>query len=70
MNIIFAIVAIALLIVAIIDITRRKFKNPALGVVWFLVALVFPIIGPIFYLLIRNGITEGVPRKFNPKFNH
>jgi len=70
MNSTFIIIATGLLVVAVIDILQRKFKNPALGFVWFFVVLIFPIIGPLFYLIIRKSITQGKLRKFNPKFHH
>lgn len=66
----FTLIAIVLFVISTIDIIIRKFRNPALGIVWFFVVLFIPIVGSIMYLLIRKGITYGVPHKFNPKFNH
>lgn len=49
-----------LLIYSIIDITRSKFRDPINKVVWIVIILVLPILGPLLYLML--GLNQKVAR--------
>jgi len=56
-------------ILALVDITRSKFKNSTMNTVWLLIIIFFPFIGSIIYFLLRNKFTTTERRKFQPDFN-
>ncbi len=50
---------------ALVDIVRSKFENPSLQLLWIILILIFPIIGPIGYFQFGKTATKQ-RRKFNP----
>lgn len=68
--ILMAIVEVVLFVIALRDLLTRKFKSPVFGIVWLLIILAFPILGPLVYLYLREGMSAGRPRAFNPRFHH
>ena len=65
----FVILTIILWFLAIIDITRSRFKNPNMNTIWLLAVLFFPVLGSIFYFQLRKKFVTKKPRKFQPNFN-
>jgi hypothetical protein len=53
---------------ALIDITRSRFKNPTMNIVWLLAVLFFPVLGSIFYFQLRRKFISKESRKFQPNF--
>jgi beta-lactamase regulating signal transducer with metallopeptidase domain len=64
-----SVISIVLLIIALTDIMKRKFKNLSFGLVWLFTILFIPLVGPAVYLSLRNGMGADRPRKFNPTFH-
>ena len=64
-----SILSIGLWFWALIDIAKSRFKNPTMNTVWLIIVLFFPIIGSIFYFLLRKKYTTKEKRKFNPNFS-
>lgn len=54
---------------AIIDVTKSKFKNRNMKVVWLLVVLFFPFLGSILYFQLTKHFLKEGSRKFQPNFN-
>lgn len=54
---------------ALIDIAGSRFKNHRMNTVWLWVVIFFPVVGSIFYLLLRKDLTTNKPRRFQPDFN-
>jgi hypothetical protein len=67
--IVFIFSGIALWFWAVIDVSRSRFKNPTMNTVWLLAVLFFPVLGSIFYLLLRKKFVTSQKRKFQPNFN-
>ncbi|HET6557143.1 MAG TPA: PLD nuclease N-terminal domain-containing protein [Prolixibacteraceae bacterium] len=66
--ILLSVVEVVLLIIAVLDLIKRKFKNLAFAVVWLFIVLVIPVIGPMLYLFLKGGMSAGRPKSFNPMF--
>jgi len=49
---------------AIFDINKSRIKNNT-SIIWLILILIVPIIGPIIYFLSKRSMYK---RKFNPKF--
>jgi hypothetical protein len=64
-----SILSIGLWFWALIDIAKSRFKNPTMNTVWLLIVLFLPILGSIFYFLLRKKYTTKEKRKFNPNFS-
>jgi len=54
---------------AIIDLTKSLFKKTYLKTIWFLIVLLFPILGSILYFQMKNRMINKRRRKFQPNFN-
>jgi len=54
---------------AIIDLTKSIFKKNYLKIIWFLIVLLFPILGSILYFQMKNRMVNKRRRKFQPNFN-
>ena len=54
---------------AIIDLTKSIFIKTYLKIIWFLIVLLFPILGSIFYFQMKNRMFNKRRRKFQPNFN-
>ena len=65
----FAILAIILWIWAVFDITKSRFKNSIMKIVWLLIVLFFPVFGSIFYFQLRKKFVTKKNRDFQPNFN-
>ena len=65
----FIILTIALWFWAILDISRSRFKNPTMRMVWLLAILFLPVLGSIFYFQLRRKFVVKEPRKFQPNSN-
>ena len=63
-----ALLIIALWFYAIFDIARSRFISPTMNLVWLIIVLIFPILGSIFYFLLRKKYVFNEPRKFQPNF--
>ena len=46
---------LTLLIIALIDILRSTFKDSTNKIIWVLVVIFVPFLGPILYLIIGRG---------------
>ena len=64
----FVILTIVLWFLAIVDITRSRFKKPPMNTIWLLGVLFFPVLGSIFYFQLRRKLVTKEPRKFQPNF--
>lgn len=64
------IIAIILTIIlwawALIDIAKTRRQNPSQKSLWFLLIIVFPILGSILYFQFKGGVPR---RQFDPKFH-
>lgn len=69
LRLVLSVISVILVVVCIRDILKRKFKNLAFGIVWLFIILVIPVIGPIMYLYLKEGMSMGRPGPFNPKFH-
>jgi hypothetical protein len=67
--ILLAIIEIVLLVITLFDLLKRKFKSLAFGMVWLFIIFAFPFIGPLVYFFLREGMSAGRPRAFNPRFH-
>ena len=65
----FIILTIVLWTWAILDITKSKFKNPVMNIIWLLAVLFFPALGSIMYFQLRKKFVTKEKRKFQPNFN-
>lgn len=65
----FIYLSIALWFLAIIDISRSRFKNPIMNTMWLLAVLFFPILGSILYFQFKEKYVSIKKRKFQPNFN-
>ena len=65
----FVILTIILWFWAIMDITRSRFKNRNMNILWLLAVLFFPVLGSIFYFQLRKKFVTKEKRKFQPNFN-
>lgn len=63
------VLAIALWFWAIIDIAKARFINSTMNTVWLLLVLFFPILGSVFYFVLREKYITKETSKFQPKFN-
>ncbi|RLD42045.1 MAG: phospholipase [Bacteroidetes bacterium] len=63
------ILTLSLWIWAIVDIVKSSFKDRAQKILWILVVVLFPILGPIVYFQVGRNYTNRKSRKFNPSFN-
>jgi beta-lactamase regulating signal transducer with metallopeptidase domain len=68
MKTILLVAAIVLLILAVRDILKRQLKLLAFNLVWLAVVVLIPIVGPVLYFMLREGMDANRPRKFDPKF--
>lgn len=66
----FFILTLILWIWAMIDISKSRFKSPAMKTVWLLIVLFFPVLGSIFYFQLKQQFTTKQERKFEPDFKH
>ncbi len=64
-----AILTIGLWFLALIDIAKSRFKDQTMNTVWLLIVLFFPMVGSIFYFLLKKKYTTKEKRKFNPDFS-
>lgn len=55
---------------AIVDILRTLFKTPVQKSYWFLIVLLFPVLGALLYFQIGKKSIVKEPKQFNPKFHH
>lgn len=54
---------------AILDINRSRFTLPAARILWFLLVLTFPILGPLAYFQLKDRFTQArAKRRFQPDF--
>ena len=53
-----SILTIGLWFWALIDIAKSRFKDQTMNTVWLLIVLIFPIVGSIFYFLLRKNIQQ------------
>jgi len=60
---------IALWLLAIIDVVRSRFITRSMNTFWLLIVLFFPVLGSIFYFLLKKKFTTKESRKFQPDFN-
>lgn len=49
---------------AIYDVTKSRFKNPAMRFVCFIGVLIFPVVGSIFYFQLKKSLVEKRSRQF------
>ncbi|MGF7141104.1 PLD nuclease N-terminal domain-containing protein [Roseimarinus sediminis] len=63
------VIAIILLLIAIYDIMDARLKYLSFNLVWLMIVIFLPIIGPIAYLFLRKGMRSNLPKEFNPDFN-
>tara|TARA_R110001592_G_scaffold18399_1_gene76382 strand:- start:932 stop:1159 length:228 start_codon:yes stop_codon:yes gene_type:complete len=61
--------AIALWVWALVDLSKSRFKSGKDNLLWLLIILFSPIIGSILYFQLKKKFTERHPRQFQPKFN-
>jgi len=61
--------AIALWVWALVDLSKSRFKSVRANLLWLLIILFSPIMGSILYFQLKKGYTERRPRQFQPKFN-
>ncbi|WP_421765102.1 PLD nuclease N-terminal domain-containing protein [Ekhidna sp.] len=54
---IFAVFAAALVVFAMIDILRVRMSNNK-KIIWFIVVVVLPVIGPLVYLMRKSSLIE------------
>ncbi|WP_370687619.1 PLDc N-terminal domain-containing protein [Fulvivirga ligni] len=66
--ILFSLAVITLWIWAIIDVSYSRFKSQKINLVWYILVLLFPILGPIFYFQLKRYYLFKA-RVFNPNFN-
>lgn len=64
----FIIISILLWFWAIIDIAKSKFINSTANTVWLLLVLFFPILGSVFYFILRKKYVTNESRKVKPNF--
>ncbi|MDW7694319.1 PLD nuclease N-terminal domain-containing protein [Flammeovirgaceae bacterium SG7u.111] len=65
----FIILAIALWLWAVIDITKSRRKEPWSTTLWFWLIIIFPLIGPILYSQLKDKVFKSRTREFHPTFN-
>ncbi|WP_424492625.1 PLD nuclease N-terminal domain-containing protein [Salinimicrobium sp. GXAS 041] len=53
---------------ALIDLVRSSFKKPTYKILWLLAILVFPVMGSIFYFMLKKEFVDPGKRKFDPDF--
>jgi len=53
---------------ALIDISKSRFKNPAMKTIWFIVVLFTNALGAIFYFQLKRKFTIKKRRLFQPNF--
>ena len=63
------ILTLGLWIWAIVNIVKSSFKDGAQKILWLVVVVLFPILGPIVYFQVGRKYTNRKSRKFNPSFN-
>ncbi|WP_373314899.1 PLD nuclease N-terminal domain-containing protein [Gillisia lutea] len=68
--ILLSLLTIILWIWALIDIYKSNFKNEILKIIWFVIVIFFPILGPIIYFQFKNKMTSRRRRKFEPNFRN
>ncbi len=66
--IVFFVITAALWLWAVINIIGTNFGEPMMKLICIIGVLVFPILGPIVYFLVRKHLIKE-PRKFDPDFN-
>lgn len=65
---IIALIALILMVLAVRDILKRRLKLLAFNLVWLAVVVLIPIVGPVLYFMLHEGMDANRPRKFDPKF--
>jgi uncharacterized RDD family membrane protein YckC len=55
MMLLFVLLPIILFIWALIDVLRSDFKDSITKVIWVIVVIFVPLVGPILYLVLRKG---------------
>jgi len=65
----FVVLTMTLWFCALNNISRSRFKNPKMNLVWLLVVLYFPVLGSIFYFQMRKEFVTKESRRFLPNFN-
>lgn len=65
----FLLLSLGFWFMAIIDLTRSRFRKPILRTVWLLIILFFPILGSLAYFIFKSELILDRRRKFEPKFN-
>jgi len=66
--IVFLVLTAALWLWAIVNIINTNFGESSMKLICIIGVLLFPILGPIVYFLIRKYLIKE-PRKFDPDFN-
>lgn len=54
---IIAVFAVALVLVVMVDILRVRMSNNK-KMLWFAVAVIFPVVGPLIYLIKKRSLIE------------
>ena len=55
---------------ALIDIYKTEFEKNIFKVIWYIVVIMFPILGSLFYFNRKNKFTSRERRKFQPNFRN
>ncbi len=67
--IVLSILTLALTFWALVDIVKSRFKDPFMRIIWLIIVLFIPILGPIFYFQLRRNLKSKEKRVFQPHFN-
>ncbi len=60
----FALLSFSLWLWALLDLSRTSFKDSRMTILWWVVILLFPLIGSIFYFQLKRKFTHHGQRVF------
>lgn len=55
-------------IMALMDLSKSRFKKPIMNTLCLIFVVIFPAFGPILYFIFKSKLTTKEKRKFQPSF--